>query len=97
MKTERAEREIRALGFYPVEGWTRGAVVEVSAEHGDNAADYYGEMAYLLKEAAEEFGVEYKGPAPGDPFIHPKLENWAEKHGLYWEFVNGGVIAAYPS
>lgn len=28
-------------------------------------------------------------------WINPKLETWAKDHGLYWEWINAVVIAAY--
>ena len=52
-------------------------IVQVSAEYGDDAADYYG---------------EFRG---GYPWINPKLEAFAEKHGCFWEWQNPGAIALY--
>lgn len=59
------------------ETFVRDGVLHVSAEHGDGAADYYGEFH------------------DGTPWINPKLEDIAEEHGLYWEWVNPGSIALY--
>jgi hypothetical protein len=90
---ENAVREIEALEFTPLPreaSWSPGSVVEVSAESGDGAADYYGEGLALL---AEELGKPVEGA--GLPWINPKLEAWAEAHGVYWEWVNAGVIAAH--
>jgi len=88
--TAKLEAEIEALGFHPCPPWSEGAAVTVSAEHGDNAADYYGEGALLLQE---ELGRPVEGA--GLPWVNPKLEEWARGHGFYWEWVNPGVIAAY--
>lgn len=35
--------------------------------------------------------VDYYGPK-GYPFIHPKLEAWATKKGMFWEWENAGCI-----
>ena len=35
--------EIKKLGFHPFHHEGEGDIVKVSAEHGDGAADYYGE------------------------------------------------------
>ena len=44
-------------------------------------------------DGAADYWGEFSG---GDPEIHPKLEAYADKHGLYWEWVNPGCIALYP-
>lgn len=91
IRTATAKKQIEALGFHPVDNdWSEGSIVCVSAEHGDNAADYYGEGLLLL---SEEIGKPL--PGAGDPWINPQLEAWAEKNGLYWEWVNAGGIAAH--
>lgn len=41
--------------------------------------------------AADYYG-EYRG---GCPWINPKLEAWAEKHGCFWEWRDPGSIALY--
>ncbi len=87
MKTAKAIEEIRELGFRAFE--YEGAVVAVSAEEGDDAADYYamGDWSEGMLDAA---GLDGFG-------INLKLAAWAEEHGLYWEWMHPGGIAAYPA
>lgn len=79
ISTEKAMKAITKLGFHPFDAPTMNAVVCVSAEHGDIAADYYGEFTGYY------------------PWINPKLESFAKKHGCYWEWVNPGLIALYEA
>jgi hypothetical protein len=77
IRTETAKRHITKMGFKAF-SHGEGDVIKVSAEYGDDAADYYG---------------EFRG---GYPWINPKLEAFAEKHGCYWEWENAGCIGMYP-
>lgn len=56
-------------------------VVYISAEHGDGAADYYGEF---------QTGDDY-----GQPHVHAKIVAVAEALGSYVEWVNPGQLAIY--
>lgn len=38
--------------------------------------------------------VDYYGPK-GYSFIHPELEAWADKRGMFWEWENPSNIALY--
>ena len=49
-------------------------------------------------EVSCEMGFEDGRETAGDywqMFINPQLEDWADRHDLYWEWANPGVLAAY--
>lgn len=77
IKTETLMKKITDMGFHAYNHEGDGSILTVSAEHGDDAADYYG---------------EFRG---GYPWINPKLEELANKHKCFWEWINPGIIGLY--
>lgn len=54
-----------------------------------------GDEDYLTVSAEHGDGlVDYYGPK-GYPFIHPELEAWAKKKGMFWEWETAGSICLY--
>lgn len=47
-----------------------------------------GKLLCCDSNAVDYYG-EYRG---GFPWVHPKLEAWAEKNGGYWEWENAEAI-----
>ena len=97
--TEKAIEDITAMGFRAFGSELAAAVVRVSAEEGDGAADYYNEGAHLIADAADEFGwtpeqVRKMMSETSDTGISKKLESWAEANGLFWEWESAGAIVA---
>ena len=67
------------------------AVIE-NYEHDD--ASYIGISAeHNHTSMVIDYYGEFRG---GYPYISPSLEKWAEKKGLYWEWMNAAVIVLYP-
>jgi len=62
-------------------------VLHVSAENGDGAADYYGE---LVTESRDE-----KGEIVNAFGICQQLHDAARAHGYYWEWDDAGSISAW--
>lgn len=89
IRTTTAIKQIEKLGFKAFHHEGEHDVVKVSAENGDNAADYYA-MGDWSAEMMDRAGLDGFG-------INKKLSKWAEKNGLYWEWYNAGCIAAYPA
>lgn len=72
IKPQTATRLINEMGFHASVGIENGAVVDVSAEHGDDAADYYGEFRGnypwinpKLERFATNHGLEIEWVNPG--------------------------------
>lgn len=70
---------IRKLGFHPFDNNDYGALVCVSAEYGDDAADYYGEFrgGYpwinpKLEELAENLQCYWEWMNPGAIALYTK-------------------------
>lgn len=64
--------KVQALGFHPITNHSDYGFVQVSAEHGDDAADYYGEFrgGYpwinpKLEKLAKEVGGYWEWVDPG--------------------------------
>jgi len=76
----KAVTEVEALGFHTF-FHDEGEFIKVSAENGDDAADYYGEFHNT----------------DGLPWINPELEAIATKYGMFWEWCNPGCIALYEA
>lgn len=72
LRTEKIHTLIRDMGFEVVRKGERGPIAIVSAENGDNAADYYGEFrgGYpwinpQLEELAEKYDCFWEWENPG--------------------------------
>ena len=60
-------------------------------------AEEYEHGVMICVSAEEGDGVaDYYGEFRGGyPWIEPRLEAWAEKHGAYWEWCNPGRIDCF--
>lgn len=72
MRDETIKKRIKELGFHWFDHGEYGAIICVSAEHGDDAADYYGEyrggypwINPKLESAAKKCGCYWEWLNPG--------------------------------
>lgn len=76
---------------------TEAAIVQIE-KMGFRPFHHEGELDIVKVSAEEGDGAaDYWGSYElFNGGIHRELQGWAEKNGLYWEWVNPGCIAAYP-
>jgi hypothetical protein len=80
IRTATAIKQIKAMGYDAFHHDGEGDVVKVCCEHDDDSADYFEGMH---RSEMDDFGINLK------------LQAWAKKNGLFWEWQNAGCIAAY--
>lgn len=57
---------------------------------------YPGGRRLVISSDTGEGLVDYYGEYnKGYSYIHPTLEEWAKKHGCYWEWIHCGAIGLY--
>jgi len=82
MKAETLQRKLPKLEDY------NGNMVEVPSW-------IWGGVIHVSTEHDVYTGDYYGEFGQGYPTINQKLEDWAEKHGMFWEWYNPGSIALY--
>lgn len=95
MTYDKAERLQSKLPVIKVEHWDTGKKQNLPWEshsfiHGDD------DEAVLKLSAEDTYSSEHIADY-WRYWINPVLMNWADKHGMYWEWQNPGCIALYPA
>ena len=69
---------------------------EGSEINGIPAFDMNGEMDYMMRDAAAEFGFDAsKMKSSYEMGVHKDLVKFADEHGLFWEPYDSGTFLAY--